>query len=62
MARLNLIETVNQPDGTQLVYAERPTWIKKWEETGLLAFEDKNGDGEKTRTATVKSFTPPIRK
>jgi cation/acetate symporter len=34
MARLNLIETVNQPDGTQLVYAERPTWIKKWEETG----------------------------
>jgi cation/acetate symporter len=36
----------NQPDGTQLVYAERPTWIKKWEETGLLAFEDKNGDGE----------------
>jgi cation/acetate symporter len=46
MARLNLIETVNKPDGTQLVYAERPTWIKKWEETGLLAFEDKNGDGE----------------
>jgi cation/acetate symporter len=46
MARLNLIETINQPDGTQLVYAERPTWIKKWEETGLLAFEDKNGDGE----------------
>ncbi len=46
MARLNLIETINQPDGTQLVYAERPTWVKKWEETGLLAFEDKNGDGE----------------
>jgi cation/acetate symporter len=46
MARLNLVETINQPDGTQLVYAERPTWIKKWEETGLLAFEDKNGDGE----------------
>jgi len=46
MARLNLIETINHPDGTQLVYAERPTWVKKWEETGLLAFEDKNGDGE----------------
>ena len=45
MARLNLIETINQPDGTQLVYAERPTWVKKWEETGLLGFEDKNGDG-----------------
>ncbi len=45
MARLNLIETVNKPDGTQLVYAERPTWMQKWEETGLLAFEDKNGDG-----------------
>jgi cation/acetate symporter len=46
MARLNLIETINKPDGTQLVYAERPTWVMKWEETGLLAFEDKNGDGE----------------
>jgi cation/acetate symporter len=46
MARLNLIETVNKPDGTQLVYAERPTWMQKWEETGLLAFEDKNGDGQ----------------
>jgi len=46
MARLNLVETINHPDGTNLVYAERPTWVRKWEETGLLAFEDKNGDGE----------------
>ncbi len=46
MARLNLIETINKPDGTQLVYAERPTWVKKWEATGLLGFTDKNGDGE----------------
>jgi cation/acetate symporter len=46
MARLNLVETINKPDGTQLVYAERPTWVKKWEETGLLEFTDKNGDGE----------------
>ena len=22
-----------------------PTWFKNWEETGLLTFEDKNGDG-----------------
>ncbi len=46
MARLNLIETINQPSGEQMVYEERPTWIRKWEETGLLAFEDKNGDGK----------------
>jgi cation/acetate symporter len=45
MARLNLIETINQPSGEQMVYEERPTWIRKWEETGLLAFEDKDGDG-----------------
>jgi cation/acetate symporter len=51
MARLNLVETFNHPDGTQMVYAERPTWVKKWEETGLLAFEDKNGDGEIVYTA-----------
>ena len=51
MARLNLIETINLPSGEQMVYAERPTWIRKWEETGLLAFEDKNGDGEIVYTA-----------
>ena len=46
MARLNLVETINKPDGTQLIYADRPTWVKKWEATGLLEFTDKNGDGE----------------
>jgi len=46
MARLNLIETFNTPDGGHMVYAERPDWVKNWEATGLLAFEDKNGDGE----------------
>ena len=55
MARLNLIETVNKPDGTQLIYAERPTWIMKWEETGLLAFDDKNGDGEIVYSADAET-------
>ena len=50
MARLNLIDTVHtgeaigDPDG-QLLYEDRPDWMKSWETTGLLAFEDKNGDG-----------------
>jgi len=49
MARLNLMNTiqtgeVGAVDGN-LVYAERPDWFKNWEKTGLLKFEDKNGDG-----------------
>jgi cation/acetate symporter len=49
MARLNLMETiqvgeVGSPNGN-LSYEERPEWFKNWETTGLLAFEDKNGDG-----------------
>ncbi|GAA6143832.1 sodium:solute symporter family protein [Hydrogenophaga sp. 5NK40-0174] len=28
-----------------LKYDERPNWMKRWEQTGLLAWEDKNGDG-----------------
>ena len=28
-----------------LVYEERPEWMKRWELTGLLKWEDKNGDG-----------------
>ena len=46
MARLNLIETINQPDSpSTLAYEERPQWFKNWEQTGLLKFEDKNNDG-----------------
>ena len=49
LARLNLTETlqpgpVGAADGN-LAYAERPDWFHTWEQTGLLAFEDRNGDG-----------------
>ena len=47
MARLNLLTTV-YPQGVEqpaLEYAERPQWVKTWEETGLIKFEDKNNDG-----------------
>ena len=48
MARLNLIDNV-YPQGTQadpVAYEARPDWMKNWEVTGLLKFEDKNGDGK----------------
>ena len=49
MARLNLIETiqtgqVGSPTGN-LEADKRPAWMDRWETTGLLAYEDKNGDG-----------------
>lgn len=47
MARMNLINTV-YPNGSEqqaLNYEARPEWMKNWETTGLLKFEDKNGDG-----------------
>jgi len=47
MARLNVISTI-YPQGTQseaVLYEERPQWMRNWEVTGLLKFEDKNGDG-----------------
>ncbi|MGQ7844646.1 sodium:solute symporter family protein [Granulosicoccus sp. 3-233] len=47
MARMNLMDTI-YPQGAQaesLNYDERPDWMKNWEVTGLLKFEDKNGDG-----------------
>jgi cation/acetate symporter len=48
MARLNLSETI-QPgkigsDEGNLEYEQRPEWFQNWEKTGLLGFEDKNGD------------------
>ncbi len=45
MARLNFIQTIEPEPGQYLVYDERPQWFKNWEKTGLLEFEDKNGDG-----------------
>jgi cation/acetate symporter len=45
MARLNLMQTIEPAPGEYMVYDERPQWFKNWEKTGLLQFEDKNGDG-----------------
>jgi cation/acetate symporter len=39
-ARVNMIQTL---EGTR--YAEAPAWFSSWEKTGLISFEDKNGDG-----------------
>ncbi|ERI54009.1 cation acetate symporter [Pseudomonas sp. AOB-7] len=47
MARLNLATTI-YPEGATapaLAYEERPEWVKTWEQTGLIAWQDKNGDG-----------------
>ncbi len=49
MARLNLMNTiqvgeVGSAEGN-LKYADAPQWFYNWEKTGLLKFEDKNGDG-----------------
>jgi len=47
MARLNLTETIwpSGPDAQAMAYDERPDWFRTWERTGLLGFEDHNGDG-----------------
>ncbi|MDI4637092.1 MULTISPECIES: sodium:solute symporter family protein [Halomonadaceae] len=56
MARLNLMTTV-YPDmagqvenyeeaaNNPIRYEERPEWVRTWEETGLIQYEDKNNDG-----------------
>lgn len=40
-ARTNLMETVNDKP-----YKELPQWFSSWEAAGLMAWQDKNGDGE----------------
>jgi cation/acetate symporter len=39
-ARTNLLNTVSDAK-----YTEVPGWFKNWEATGLIKFDDKNGDG-----------------
>ncbi|ODS62607.1 MAG: cation acetate symporter [Acidovorax sp. SCN 65-108] len=55
MAKTNLIRTITpgvvmqnaDPFGAEsaIKYEARPDWMKRWETTGLLKFQDKNGDG-----------------
>ncbi len=40
-SRTNMIETVNNQE-----YKNMPSWFTKWEETGLLSFNDINKDGK----------------
>jgi len=44
-ARLNMIQTINGEDGRGTLRTEAPSWIDNWEQTGLIAWEDKNNDG-----------------
>lgn len=68
MAKYNLHATVNTAvasngdlfdNANSIRYDERPDWMKRWEKTGLLSFDDKNGDeriqfyNDKTKDATV---------
>jgi cation/acetate symporter len=71
MAKTNLIRTITPgvvmqnhspyDAEAQIKYEERPDWMKRWEATGLLKFEDKNGDGriqyynDKTTNAEAKA-------
>ncbi len=47
MAFYNLANTVQPAPGAEnsMQYEARPQWFKNWEKTGLLKFDDKNGDG-----------------
>jgi cation/acetate symporter len=68
MAKLNLHNTVNSAAITggdlfavesSLLHSERPDWMKRWEKTGLLKWQDKNNDGriqyynDKTKNPTA---------
>lgn len=47
MARLNIMTTMwpNGIEGEPVAQADLPDWFNTWSVTGLLAVEDKNGDG-----------------
>ncbi|MFI8384564.1 sodium:solute symporter family protein [Pseudomonas sp. NPDC079086] len=61
MARLNLVNTIypEGPTAQAMNYAERPEWIKTWETTGLIKWEDKNSDGRvQMYNDAAPAFTP----
>ena len=51
-ARTNLINSVQD-----VPYSEVPEWFTKWEDTGLLSFNDANGDGRIQYVGPESSLT-----
>jgi len=49
-ARANLISTVDNVE-----YSAMPEWFNKWETTGLIRFNDRNGDGRIQYTGDVET-------
>jgi cation/acetate symporter len=49
MARYNLLNTIQPGEvgaaNGNLVYEDRPQWMRTWESTGLVSFDDRNEDG-----------------
>jgi len=71
MAKTNLIRTITPgvvmkdadpfAKDSAIQYDERPDWMKRWEKTGLLKFDDKNGDG-RIQYYNDKNTTPEFKK
>ena len=51
-ARVNLVESIQDQS-----YETTPAWFKNWEEIGLIAWQDKNGDNKITY-ASGDAFVP----
>lgn len=45
VGQLNLINTINGQQGEGTPYTDMPEWFKNWEQSGLIAWNDRNGDG-----------------
>ncbi|GIR41674.1 MAG: cation acetate symporter [Porticoccaceae bacterium] len=52
-ARLNIIDTLHD-----VPYSETPAWVNNWENTGLIAWLDKNDDGI-IQYGPGSAFSPP---
>ncbi|MFW9674405.1 sodium:solute symporter family transporter, partial [Vibrio parahaemolyticus] len=60
--KLNMLVQTIYPEGPQaeaIRYEDRPEWVQTWERTGLIKWEDKNGDGRvQMYNDASAAFTP----
>ncbi|MCP4404786.1 MAG: cation acetate symporter [bacterium] len=56
LARMNFVNTINGADAQGVEYSKIPQWFKTWENSGLVAWYDHNGDG-KVQYAAGSAFT-----
>jgi len=60
-ARVNMIDSINGADNVGMPHDDAPAWVRNWEKTGLIEWDDRDGDGRMFYSGDERSDTPGLK-